>query len=55
MMAMQVAAQRMVEYWLGTFADPIYFGDWPESVKARIPYIPKITPGLVILTAARLH
>ena len=48
-MTMQAAAQRMVEFWLGTFADPIYLGDWPESVKARIPYIPKINPELVIL------
>ena len=37
----------MVEFWLGTFADPIYLGDWPESVKSRIPFIPKITPELV--------
>ena len=43
----QAAAQRMVEFWLGTFADPIYLGDWPASVKARIPYIPAITPELV--------
>ncbi len=46
---MQAAAQRMVEFWLGTFADPIYLGDWPASVKARIPYIPTITPELVSL------
>ena len=43
----QAAAQRMVEFWLGTFADPIYLGDWPASVKARIPYLPTITPELV--------
>ena len=42
----------MVEFWLGTFADPIYLGDWPASVKARIPYIPTITPELVSLCAA---
>ncbi|CAL5223968.1 g6575 [Coccomyxa viridis] len=42
----KAAAQRMVEFWLGTFADPIYLGDWPASVKARIPYIPTITPEL---------
>ena len=41
----------MVEFWLGTFADPIYLGDWPASVKARIPYIPTITPELVSLCA----
>lgn len=45
--SVQAAAQRMVEFWLGTFADPIYLGDWPASVKARIPYIPTITPELV--------
>ena len=54
-MTMQAAAQRMVEFWLGTFADPIYLGDWPESVKARIPYIPKITPELVISTLADVY
>ena len=48
-LAVQAAAQRMVEFWLGTFADPIYFGDWPASVKARIPFIPEITPDLVSL------
>ncbi len=42
----------MVEFWLGTFADPIYLGDWPASVKARIPYIPAITPELVSLNTS---
>ena len=50
----QAAAQRMVEFWLGTFADPIYLGDWPASVKARIPYIPTITPELVSLCACSI-
>lgn len=44
---MQAAAQRMVEFWLGTFADPIYLGRWPASVAARIPFLPKISPELV--------
>ena len=43
----------MVEFWLGTFADPIYLGEWPESVKTRIPFIPKITPELVRPFSAR--
>ena len=29
------AAERYIDYRLGIFADPLYFGDWPESVKAR--------------------
>ncbi len=45
----------MVEFWLGTFADPIYFGDWPASVKARIPFIPQITPDLVSLWPFTVH
>ena len=27
------AAERCVEFWLGWFADPIFLGDYPESMK----------------------
>lgn len=41
---LQEAAQRRMEFQLGSFAEPIYKGDFPESVKQRIAYLPKITP-----------
>ncbi|CAL8463585.1 g3119 [Coccomyxa elongata] len=37
------AAQRKIEFMLGAFADPIFFGDFPASVKQRISYLPQIT------------
>ena len=36
------AAQRYIDFRLGIFADPLYKGDWPASVKARIP--PSVLP-----------
>ncbi len=30
------AAQRALEFFLGWFADPVYFGDYPEVMKERI-------------------
>lgn len=30
------AAQRAVEFFLGWFTDPIYFGDYPESMRQRV-------------------
>ena len=30
------AAQRALEFFLGWFADPIYFGDYPEVMKKRV-------------------
>lgn len=36
------AAQRYIDYRLGIFADPLWKGDWPASVKARIP--PTVLP-----------
>ena len=30
------AAERAVEFFLGWFADPLYRGDYPESMKARV-------------------
>ena len=32
----QEAAQRALEFFLGWFADPIYFGDYPESMRERV-------------------
>lgn len=31
------AAQRYIDFRLGTFADPIWFGKWPDAVKAGVP------------------
>jgi beta-glucosidase len=36
------AAQRYIDYRLGIFADPLWKGDWPASVRARIP--PSVLP-----------
>ncbi|KAK9917352.1 hypothetical protein WJX75_003452 [Coccomyxa subellipsoidea] len=40
------AAQRKMEFMLGAFADPIFKGDFPASVKQRISFLPQITPQL---------
>ncbi|UZR99307.1 GH1 family beta-glucosidase [Chondrinema litorale] len=32
----QVAAQRALEFFLGWFADPVYFGDYPQVMKERV-------------------
>ena len=44
---MQDAAERKMEFMLGAFADPIFKGDFPASVKQRITFLPQITPQLV--------
>jgi hypothetical protein len=36
-----------MEYMLGVFADPIYFGDYPASVKQRVSVLHEMTPELV--------
>lgn len=36
-----------MEYMLGVFADPIYFGDYPASVKERISVLQPISSELV--------
>jgi beta-glucosidase len=39
------AAQRALEFFIGWFADPIYFGDYPESMKKNVgDRLPVITP-----------
>ncbi|BDA42216.1 beta-glucosidase 1B [Coccomyxa sp. Obi] len=40
------AAQKKNEFMVGSYADPIYLGDFPASVKDCIPFLPKITPQL---------
>lgn len=42
----RAAAQRALEFFLGWFADPVYFGDYPESMRA---YVGKRLP---VFTAA---
>ncbi|OQR83842.1 glycoside hydrolase, partial [Thraustotheca clavata] len=38
------AAERAVQFDLGWFADPVYFGDYPEVMKARLGHrLPKFT------------
>lgn len=32
----QQAAQRALEFFLGWFADPVYFGDYPSSMRERV-------------------
>ncbi|KAK9827612.1 hypothetical protein WJX81_006199 [Elliptochloris bilobata] len=39
----QAAADRKVEFMAGIFGDPLYLGDWPASVKQRVPNLPTIT------------
>jgi len=40
----KVAAQRALEFFLAWFADPIYLGDYPESMKQRLgDRLPEIT------------
>ena len=48
----QEAANRKMEYMLGVFADPIYFGDYPASVKARVSVLQPISSELVRLPRA---
>ena len=40
---MQEAAQRNLDFVLGIYADPIYLGDYPASVRHRIPDLPEFT------------
>lgn len=40
----KAACQRRLEFWLGWFADPIYFGDYPECMKKQLgDRLPKLT------------
>ncbi len=39
------AAQRSMDFMLGWFADPIYLGDYPASMKQRLGnLLPRFTP-----------
>ncbi|MDZ7401707.1 MAG: GH1 family beta-glucosidase [candidate division KSB1 bacterium] len=41
----RAAAQRSLEFFLGWFADPIYFGDYPEVMRQRLgERLPKFSP-----------
>ena len=41
----KAAAERALEFFLAWFADPIYKGDYPESMKTRLgSRLPEITP-----------
>ena len=46
---MQAAVIRKMEFEYGIFADPIFFGQFPDSVRARLPYLPEISPELVLV------
>ncbi|KAK9804869.1 hypothetical protein WJX72_009269 [[Myrmecia] bisecta] len=37
------AAERHMEWQIGAYADPIFRGDYPESVKARVPTLQTFT------------
>eukprot|EP00008_Paramoeba_atlantica_P013125 CAMPEP_0201476092 /NCGR_PEP_ID=MMETSP0151_2-20130828/1377_1 /ASSEMBLY_ACC=CAM_ASM_000257 /TAXON_ID=200890 /ORGANISM="Paramoeba atlantica, Strain 621/1 / CCAP 1560/9" /LENGTH=497 /DNA_ID=CAMNT_0047856373 /DNA_START=96 /DNA_END=1589 /DNA_ORIENTATION=+ len=40
-----LAARRQVDFFLGWFADPLYFGDWPSSMKFYVgDRLPEFTP-----------
>ncbi|KAM3334346.1 hypothetical protein ACQJBY_029019 [Aegilops geniculata] len=40
----QAAAARRMDFQLGWFLDPIYFGDYPESMRQRVgEYLPKFS------------
>lgn len=47
----KAAAQRALEFFLGWFADPIYLGDYPESMKFgvgdRLPVLTEVEKALV--------
>ena len=34
---MQAAASRHLDFTLGLYADPVFLGDYPQSVKDRVP------------------
>ncbi len=41
----RAAAQRALEFFLGWFADPIYRGDYPETMRARVgERLPRFSP-----------
>ena len=41
---MQAAAQRCLEFMCARFSDPVYFGDYPQSIRDAVPDLPKFTP-----------
>ena len=48
------AAQRYLDFKLGIFADPLWFGAWPPSVAQRIAALPPLPRPLAVrLNASR--
>ncbi len=47
-LAVQEAAERYYEFQAGVYADPMFKGDYPASVKRRVPsyILPRISPEL---------
>lgn len=41
-----LAAQRYLDFKLGIYADPLWFGAWPASVVERIGALPPLPPTL---------
>ena len=42
-MCAQAAAQRYLDFNLGLYADPIFLGDYPASVRKAVPALPHLT------------
>ena len=40
---LQAAAARHLDFILGLYADPIFLGDYPQSVKDRVPSLSPLT------------
>ena len=40
---MQAAAERCLEFMCARFSDPVYFGDYPQSIRDHIPALPVFT------------
>jgi len=38
-----------MDFFLGWFADPLYFGQYPNSMTNAVPYLPKFTPYEIFL------
>ena len=41
---LQAAAERCLEFMCARFTDPVYFGDYPKSIRDRILSLPQFTP-----------
>ena len=43
MPTVQAAAERHIEFQVGLYADPLYLGDYPASVRERVPGLPEFS------------